>query len=220
MRRFLDTSDFGIDTWPSNYKDDFTPLIERCIYNKGSLMQTSLDCTPTTPGTNDGVEPLPPLLDSALEPHQKESLAMTARAIHSDVPNIDKIEVLTVFLKCGAIKVGGILIGSEKGKPELCRYLDGPQLARVHYFAKCSYVVKSPNNCSTHSSWFALVSFFQMHQCHVWYGHPTQVWTRVTSMDSYYLPVSHLQSKVAYCSASIHFGRIIGTDTVYVVVPV
>jgi len=227
MRRFLDTNDFGIDTWPADYRDDLAPLVKKCVYNKGSLMQSLLDHILSTYGTNDGVVPLPPLHDSALEPHQKESLTMTVRTMHPDVPNFDKIEVLTIFQRCGAVKIGDILIGSERGKHKpysiVMVYplqLDEPRLARIHCFAKCSYVLQSPNNCNTHSSWFAVVSFFQMHQCHVWFGCPTQVWTRVTSMDSYYLPVSHLQSKVAHCSASIHFGHIIGTDTVYVVVPV
>lgn len=223
MRRFLDTNSFGLHTWPSDYKDQLAPLVKKCIYNKGSLMQNSLGCAPTTYSTND-VEPFPPLCESALEPHQKESLKITIRTMHS---SIDRIEILTIFQKCGSLKLNGILIGSERGRHKAYSIimaqplqLDGPKLAQICNFARCTYTIQSSNNSETHTSWFALASFFQMHQCQVWFGHPTQVWTRVASMDSYYLPISHLQSKVAYCSTSIFFGRIIGTDTVYVVVPV
>ena len=137
-------------------------------------MQSSLDHILSTYGTNDRVVPLPPLNDSALEPHQKESPTMTVHILHPDVPNVDKIEVLTILQRCGAVKIGDILIGSERGKHKpysiVMAYplqLDEPRLARIHYFAKCSYVLQSPNNCNTRSSWFAVVSFFQMHQCHV-----------------------------------------------------
>ena len=90
--------------------------------------------------------PLPPLHDSALEPHQKESLAVTVRTMHPDVPNI---EVLIIFQRCGAVKIWDILIGSEWGKHKpysiVMAHLDEPRLARIHYFTKCSYVLQSPN---------------------------------------------------------------------------
>ncbi len=68
MRRFIDTSDFGIHKWPSDFKDELSPLIGICTYNKGSLMQTSLEATLANSQT---LQPLPPLLESALELHQK-----------------------------------------------------------------------------------------------------------------------------------------------------
>ena len=42
IRKFLQLSDYGVEYWPVEYRDEFAPLIPGCHYCKGSLMPHSL----------------------------------------------------------------------------------------------------------------------------------------------------------------------------------
>ena len=70
----------------------------------------------------------------------------------------------------------------------------------------------------TKTFWFAAVSFFEKHHCKVWFGTPTQVWSRSIS-DTVFIPVSHIKSRTAHVFTNVYFGRVIGNDYVLVVVP-
>ena len=63
------------------------------------------------------------------------------------------------------------------------------------------------------------MSWFMPHQCLVWFGKPTQVWSTVTFPGYSFVPVSHIKSHVLYTQAEVDFGRVLGHDTVNVVVP-
>lgn len=67
------------------------------------------------------------------------------------------------------------------------------------------------------SMWTACVQFFEEHQCKVWFGGPTEVLTRITSPDVFYIPLYDIKTRVAYCETSVDFGRVIGEEVVYVV---
>ena len=72
---------------------------------------------------------------------------------------------------------------------------------------------------STKTFWFAAVSLFERHNCKVWFGQPTQVWSQVTSPDTIFIPVSHIKCHTAHVTTTVHFGAVIGDDCVLVVVP-
>ena len=91
------------------------------------------------------------------------------------------------------------------------------KLAKIHYFFKCACTSEKHK---TVNLWFAAVSYFHEHDCKLWYGKPTQVWTTVTSSDIKFIPLSHIHSRVAYCSSTVNFGRFIGSHQVFVVVQV
>lgn len=81
--------------------------------------------------------------------------------------------------------------------------------ATIEHFCKVNY------NCSdstgTTSKWVASVVFYDVHQCRVWYGGPTEVWCRsLSAAGSLYIDLSGIQSRVAYCEADVDFGRVIG----------
>ena len=225
MRRFLDTNEFGIHNWPSDFKDDLSPLIMTCFYNKGSLVQSSLKATLTNVNHLQTVQPMPPLLESALEPHQKLSLTLVVTSTDL-VSETEEIEFLTIFQKCAALKVGSYILGSVDGRYKSSSLImanslqdsNMPVLSRIHYFARCTCRLKQANK--TETFWFAAVSHFCSHQCQVWFGHPTELWTRVLQPDMHFLPLSFFHSRVAYTTALINFGQVIGSETVYVVVPV
>ena len=86
------------------------------------------------------------------------------------------------------------------------------QIANIDMFLKCSYVVEGKATTST--IWLA---HFLEHPCRVWYGYPTEVWSKFESSESVFI---HVHSRVAYVSANVNFGRMIGINSVYVVVPV
>ena len=87
--------------------------------------------------------------------------------------------------------------------------------AKIEYFAKLD--IKDNCKASTISVWTACVSFYDEHPCKVWYGGLTQVWTRTSSFDVFYIPLLFIKTRVAYSEAVVDFGRIIGKQTVYVV---
>ncbi len=168
------------------------------------------------------MKPLPTLLESALELHQKASLTSVIKAANL-VSEAEEIELLTIFQKCTALKVGSYILGSMDSRYKstsviLANSIQEPVLSRVHYFAKCACKLKKANK--TEIFWFAAVSNFCSHQCRVWFGHLVEVWTRVWQPDMHFLPLSFIHSRVAYTTAHISFGQDIGSETVFIVVPV
>lgn len=73
---------------------------------------------------------------------------------------------------------------------------------------------------TTSTIWLAHINYFLEHPCRVWYGYPTEVWSKFESSESVFIPLFHVHSRVAYVSTNVNFGRIIGINSVYVVVPV
>lgn len=88
-------------------------------------------------------------------------------------------------------------------------------LAKIEHFVKLN--VKDNSKNSSYSIWMACVRFYYEHECKVWFGGPTQVWSKTTSPDTFYIDLSHIKSRVAYCESVVDFGRIIGSQSVFVV---
>ncbi len=113
----------------------------------------------------------------------------------------EEIEILTIFQRCAAVKVGGYILGSADGryksssiiKTKLLHDDNVSVLSKVHYFAKCSCILKKTNR--THAFWFAATSNVCRHQCKVWFGHPLEVWTRVSLPDMHFVSVSFFDSQ-------------------------
>ena len=90
-------------------------------------------------------------------------------------------------------------------------------LAIIEFFAKVDVITTDDNHPS--SFWIAVVSFQYEHQCKVWFGHPTQIWAWSTLPDWFFIPISYIQSRVAYCETEVDFGHIIGKENIVVVSP-
>ena len=65
--------------------------------------------------------------------------------------------------------------------------------------------------------WVAAVSIYMAHNCKVWFGKPTQVWTTVTYPGYSFIPLTNIISRVF--TTTVNFGRLIGNDYVNIVVP-
>ena len=109
MRRFLHTHECGIHSWPLQFKDELSPLIQRYSNSKGSLLQLTLERFVKDNG-DEMAQPIPPLIKSSLEQHIRLSVAASITC------QSEEIEILPFYHKSGAIKIGGILLGSAKGR--------------------------------------------------------------------------------------------------------
>ena len=220
MRLFLRSHEFGIHTISNDYKQDFIPLIEKCVYNKGSLKQTCLQYAVLE---DENVLPLPPVHISPFTLEEREDLQNTILKFAN--LDVNQVTVLTSFQKCRSLQVGGFLLGSVEGRHKSAAFVlasplqhtGRPKLAKIYYFAKCSYVYTTEH---TSTCWLAVVKFFLEHDCRVWYGYPTEVWTKMEASSPSFIPLSHIASRVSYIDTQINFGRIIGTDSVFVVSPI
>ena len=129
-------------------------------------------------------------------------------------------DVLSLFERCGAIKVGHFVIGSKSSRfitisvVKVC-ILDREKLAEIQYFTKCT--VKCGN--SSKYIWLAAVCLFPDHQCKVWYGSPTEVYGGLPDTDIHFLPVNEIQNRVTFTRKSENFGQYIGIDNVIIVTP-
>lgn len=215
MRRFLRISENGIENWPKEYRNDLSPLIEKCIYSKGSLKHISFE---EALADEKNIKPVPPMYEAGLTTEEKSSLVV----LHQSETE-QYIEVFTVFCKCRALKVGEFLLCSTRySHASLAMACTNPTseltLVKILYFAQVSSMKEFENRKTTVTTWFAKVQTFEHHNCRVWFGLPTEVWTRVEANECF-IPLSYLKYRVAHVSDRVDFGRIIGTDSVFVVVP-
>ena len=221
MRRFLANHKNGFNNWPEEYKDDFTPLLSHCPYKKGSLMSDTLEYSLRDSTCFGDIKPLPPVHEVAWLPHQKEALCVVA----TELLGYKNCKILTLFQKCKAISLGEFIIGSKTSQYTtsshvLAKHPQQPHsqnLAIIEFFAKVDVITTDDNHQS--SFWIAVVSFYYEHQCKVWFGHPTQIWARSTLPDWFFIPISYIQSRVAYCEIEVDFGHIIGKENIVVVSP-
>ena len=214
MRRFLHIRIYATHNWPNEFRDEFSPFIKKFNYNKGSLSQASLS---RLLNQSPEITSLPPVYESAFESHMK----VNAHSIISNNITIDSFTVLTLFEKCGAVKVGRFVLGSVSSRFSTVsivkvKTLGKEKLAEVQYYAKCTITSQASKSLNF---WLAAVSFFPEHQCKHWYGRPTEVWGGISDLDVCFLPLCDIQDRVTFTKSSVHFGQFIGTDKVIVITP-
>ena len=164
--------------------------------------------TPEAHNTAVDLKPLPPVF----EPHQVDSL----KECLTDIVTGD-FSILPLIRKCAAISVNGHVIGSTKSRYTTSSVImvDGSALrvAEIQYFFSFDVDV-----CQTGLQTFdyAALCFYFPHECKVWFGYPTEVWSCVTCPDVCFIPIDHLK---AYSKQKVNFGRRIGEDSVLIISP-
>lgn len=218
MRRFATLHDSGISKWPEEFREDFASLLASRQYNKGSLMQSSLCYDSLIPFA------LPPVFESALEPSQLRELYQMFEA--AGLIDSDDYDILPLFSQCAVIKIGEYVLSSRKSRFTTCSVImaqtinkSGILLADIHYFLKCDVRIRENDEIRYQSFWLVAISFYYPHECKVWFGSPTEVWSAITRPDIEFLPLSHIRSRVSYSKQDINFGRLIGTDSVLIITP-
>ena len=224
MRQFIRSYEFGVHTISSEYRQEYLPLIEKCIYNKGSLKQTSLEVAVLD---DSCVSPLPPVYAYAFTPAERTCLVPVICTILGSEESC--ITILTLSQKCNSLQVDGFLLGSVRGRhksaslvlayplSDITRW----KLAKINYFAKCSYTYKNNDSTETTStSWVACINFFLEHEYKAWFGYPTEIWSKAEESSTCFIPLSHIKSRICYVDTAVNFGSTIGIDSVYVSAPI
>lgn len=216
MRRYISNDYYNIHNWPAEYKDQFSSLLSSHQYQKGSLSATTLE---ESLGHIESIKPLPPIYEVVWEKHQKREL----NNLMSSVIGHDNFSILTLYEKATALSVDSFVMGSAGSRFVTTSLVMAIHplhpahlyLTRIEHFAKLN--VRDNIKDVTHSIWTACVSFYYEHECKVWFGGPTQVWSKTTSPDMYYIILSSIKTRVAYCECVVDFGRVIGSQSVFVV---
>ena len=216
-------SEYSINQWPEEYREEFQPLISDFRYCKGSLMPKPLEstlvseiCTP----------PHPLLHECAFSSHTLSQIISTLYMLNY-FSSDSTVKVLSLYQKCQAVKVGQFVLGSCSSRHTtasvvVVRTVQTTELkvAQIQYYFKLNVCVESSAaDSEIKSFWFAAISLLDSHSCKVWFGNPVQVWSQVTLPDILFIPISFIRSRTAYIATSVSFGRVIGSDRVLVVVP-
>ena len=221
MRKFTTSSSYlNTDCWPSEYVEEFYPLVAHHTYSKGSLQLITFDQALSVACMQlDIIKPSPPIKEAAWEAHEREEL----KDIMASVVGHTDCNLLLLYYKCFALKIDKFVLGSQKShhvtKSHVmaCHpdYDNQLHLARIEYYCKLSF--KSEGlNCSLHTEWIAYVTFYDEHMCKVWFGGPTQVWTRSMTC-SRFIRLCSIKHRVGYCETEVDFGSHMGKQTVLVV---
>ena len=212
MERFLSSKTFASVNWPSEFRDDYLPLLQQFVYNEGSIMQATLETEIVT----QVCKLLPPIREVALTETQKSDMQ----------PFIDRevgasYRPLTLCKQSKTITVQNFVIGGRgsrhsKSSLILIDHNTEPQLAEIECFFDC--VVKSTTGPQLATITFVHGYWLLEHPCKLWFGNPVQVWTTVTSPSPFLIPVRCIKSRVVYIKCKETFGRL-ENDQVYVIVP-
>lgn len=217
MRRFLDGKVYSPANWPKECAEEYLPLLQSSVYQKGSLMPTSFE---TELASNGCYIPLPPLQEFALSESQKSELCSFVQSEFSC--NGDAFTVLTLCRQTRSLKVGDYALGarsSRHSRSSLVLAYRGEvlELAEIQYFSECAVVLNDQGR--TISLWVACVNWYLEHPCKLWYGNPVEVWTTVHSPVTSLIPVKHIKSRLVYAKCRRDFGRRLLNDSVYVISP-
>ena len=106
MNRFLDHDLYSTYKWPEDMLGTFYPLIEKCIYNKGSLQRKRFETTITA----SSIIPIPPVYEDALTSNECE----TVSTLVASISVICKVLLLHKVTKVN--KLNDIVIGSANAK--------------------------------------------------------------------------------------------------------
>ena len=217
-RRYLESKVYAPINWPKKYADEYLPFLHSFQYNKGSLKQDTIAAElaeSTLP------KPLPPITEYALLPEELDSLC----AVFDTLYIKDSYKILILCRRSKALCVNGCVIGTRKSRHSrsslvLAKKMNAESdcLAEIIFFLEC-VIVPTDENTLHATHWVAAVHWFMDHPCKVWFGNPTQVWCTSHFPGHSFILVPDIISRMIYTKELCNFGRLIGSNTVYVTVP-
>ena len=211
-----------LENWPVDFTQEYLPLLQHFNYNKGALMQTMLE-NEIRYTKNSEICPLPPIKECAFLPYELDEI-QTLFSTERGSPH----RVSVLYHRCSAIMLktqthSSHVLGAKNSRnfrssQVLCQRNESEDigLAEVRFFARCN--VRNDSG-EQHTLWMAAVSWYMPHSCLVWYGIPAQVWATALYPGYCFISVARIRSRVVYTKDNVNFGRIIGLDTVYIIVP-
>ena len=169
--------------------------------------------------------PLPPIMELSFLPQEIDSLKDT---LNGKI-DFNSNSILLLHKRVKTILVGGFMI-SAKGSQNshssfvLARWRTSTtggaythHLAGIQYFVSC--IVVSTDKKEKQIMWVAIVKWLMEHQCQVWFGYPTQVWSSTYYPGKYFILISDIKSRIVYSHHIVNFGNFIGGEKVYIVTP-
>lgn len=218
-RRFLDSKLYAPINWPIEYVGEYLPLLNCFDYQKGSLMQATVE-TEITGCSGVSLIPLPPVCERAL--HQNELNEL--HPIFDGVLEKDSYKVLVLCRQATALHIKNYVIGAQNSRHSQSSFVlarhtsdDNVGLAQIEYFAECVAISNSSNQPTRY--WVAAVLWFMEHPCRVWFGSPVEVWCTASYPGTSFIPITNILSRVVYTKCTYSFGRLIGNDSVHIVIP-
>ena len=217
-RRFLDSKIYAPFNWPPEYVAEYFPLLNRFRYQQGSLQQETVE-TQIVSGVDLSIKPLPPLQEYALHLYEQQLLC----TIFNTFLARNTFQVLVLCNRAKALLFNEIVIGARESRHAHSSVVlaknscEEVALAEILFFIQCTAHLNE-NNKNT-QLWVAAVSWFMDHPCKHWFGNPVQVWSSASYPDVSFIPVTNIVSRVVYSKVLYTFGQVIGSDSVYVVVP-
>ena len=162
-RRFLENKLYAPNNWPTEFIEEYLPLLKHFEYNKGSLMQSSLNYDLTE---SVDVVPLPPISECAFLPLELNELQTLVNSRFGG--SLFQVCLLHNRRKAVMLKPGNQeshVIGAKNSKHSpsslvLCQRVgcNDISLASVCFFAKC--IAKKYQNGEQSPLWVAAVSWY------------------------------------------------------------
>ena len=219
MRHFNNDKKYGLQSWPTDFKDVFGRLLANANYCKGSLMFTTLESILSSTDLLQVVQQIPPVKESVFQLHIRESISKDLTIYYPGMA----ISVLSLYTYCKTIKVDSFVLGSVHSKFTtssrllVCVSSGQTRLVQVQYYAKCTVSI---GDDGFKLLWLAAVCFYHSHPCRIWYGNPVQVWSTVTENDIHFIPISMIKNRIVCTVSSVNFGRHYGEQSVLIIVPI
>ena len=209
--RFLDMSTYIPTKWPTEYVDEFLPVLECFKYQQGSLIQNTVE---TTASERKFIcNPLSPIHECCWQPSDIQQLEKLCK----EELNIPDCHVLIVTRWTKRLLLNNCYLSCDhrKGLIFAMREESGATLAQAIHFSECKCEVSGASESvgPTQKVWVIAVKWYMEHPYKVWYGSPSQVWSSIQRSDIALIPITSFISRAVYIEASIeasvNFGRII-----------
>lgn len=215
MRKFTRMQEFCIDEWPEDVKEELSSIIkDHSKIFESKLLLTSAEC--------NAIKPLPPVLEQAFTDEEKEKVI--SLIVSLGICSESEISVVRLYRQSKAILLNSSIKLASKSSPypHSSKVFIGSDLIEIEYFVYCTVMVTDiiTRQCTKHQHWLVCGLKFESHNHKVWFGSPTQIWATTTESDFFYAPVTSMTDRVVFVKATVNLGRIVGDDTVLVVVPI
>ena len=167
---------------------------------------------------------LPPIMELSFLPQEIDSLKDT---LNGKI-NFNSNSILLLHKRVKTILVGGFMISAKGSQNSRSSFVQAKwrtsttgaythRLAEIQYFVSC--IVVSADKKEKQIVWVAIVKWLMEHQCKVWFGYPTQVWSSTYSLGKYFILISDIKSRIVYSHHIVNFGNLIGDEKVYIITP-
>ena len=111
MWHFLSSRDCCIYQRPPIFRHEFSAVLDKCVYSEGSLYHYSLSSALALNYADKLVQPLAPVYEKAFGQQTKDEIY----SVICTSTSFQDFEILTMYVRSNAMKVGKYFLGSLGG---------------------------------------------------------------------------------------------------------